>query len=208
MGNTDRLRWHSDLVPNLVFYAADDDWPTVVRAVFESGVFRVFEADSAPGSQLQEFSAAADVPDSRQGRSLMLFVSESGPEPLARRIDLEPDGSDAADFRYTCEGWGLIQLDYGGPWRGGLRWSRTNHNTAKRAGAWAATYPELGDPADWDWSAVTKASSRLNRAIRRLAVDTIGSRPVLPHAAELMARGGLRHEHGMGIHATEVGGGG
>lgn len=195
-------------MPNLDFYAADGDWRAVVGAVFETGLFRVFEADSQPGADLREFSAAADVPDCRQGRSLMLFVSGSGPEPLASRIDLESDGSDAADFRYTCEGWGLIQLDYGGPWRGELRRSRTNHNTAKRADAWAATYPELGDPADWDWSAVTKASSRLNRAIRRLAVDTIGPRPVLPHAAELMARGGLRHEYGMGIHATEAGGGG
>ncbi|SEM05979.1 hypothetical protein [Rhodococcus maanshanensis] len=191
-------------MPNLNFYAVDDDWSAVVQAVFDLELFRVFESDSEPGAELREFSEAADVPDSRRGRSLALFVAGSGPEPLASRIDLLPGAGGGATFRYTCEGWGLIQLRYGGPWAEELRWSHTNHNSAKRAAAWAETLPELGDPAAWDWAAVTRASSRLNRAIRRMAVDKIGSRPVLPHAGGFIAHSGLRHEYGTGIHATPV----
>jgi hypothetical protein len=60
----------------------------------------------------------------------------------------------------------------------------------------------LGDPAAWDWPAVTSASGKLNRAIRRMAVDKIGSHPVLPHAAQVIADANLRYEYGTGIHAT------
>ncbi|MEU8231467.1 hypothetical protein AB0C12_17940 [Actinoplanes sp. NPDC048967] len=124
---------------------------------------------------------------------------------MRRRITCLPGGSGAATFRYTCEGWGLIQLTYGGlSGTQGLQWSHTNHNTEKRASAWAAAVPELGDPGAWLWAAVTRASGRLNRVIRRMAVDTIGSRPVLPHAARVIAEGDLRYVHGTGIHAAPL----
>ncbi|MFE3291775.1 hypothetical protein [Rhodococcus sp. NPDC059234] len=49
-----------------------------------------------------------------------------------------------------------------------------------------------------------EGSSKLNRAIRRMAVDKIGSHPVLPHAGEFIAHRGLRYEYGTGIHANTV----
>ncbi|MEU7766327.1 hypothetical protein AB0B25_14495 [Nocardia sp. NPDC049190] len=192
-------------MPNLDFYAVDEDWSEVLEVVFEFDLFRVFESYSEPGHELREFSAAVEVPDTWLGRRLMLVVAGAGPEPLARRIDFAPDVVSDAPFRYICEGWGLIQLDYGGPFGDQeLRWTHTNHNTAKRAAAWAATLPRLGNPAAWDWAAVTKASSRLNRVIRRMAVGKIGSHPVLPHAQQFIAHGGLRYEYGTGIRATPV----
>ena len=150
-----------------------------------------------------EFHTAAEAIDSPRRRHLMLFATGSGPEPVARRIDFVPGVAEQGTFRYTCEGWGLIQLFYGGP-QGTLelRWSHTNHNTQKRAAAWAATLTRLGEPAAWDWATVTSASGKLNRVIRRMAVDKISSRPVLPHAAEFIDEAGLRHVYGMGIHAT------
>src|SRR5262249_7140605 len=130
-------------------------------------------------------------------------------EPIARRIEFLPGVAAGATFRYTCEGWGLVQLLYGGlfgPHE--LRRSHTNHSTQKRAATLAATIPPLatipglGSPFAWDWPMVTSASGKLTRAIRRLAVDKVSSRPVLPHAAQFIARAGLRYEWGTGIHAT------
>ncbi|GAA1892714.1 hypothetical protein GCM10009687_72550 [Asanoa iriomotensis] len=116
-----------------------------------------------------------------------MFVVGAGPEPAARRIDLLPGVSGDATFRYCCEGWGLIQLYYGGSFGAQeLRWSHTNHNTERRASAWAATLPRLGDPAAWNWAAVTTASGKLNRVIRRMAVSKIGSHPVLPYPAQFV----------------------
>ncbi|MBB5800470.1 hypothetical protein F4560_000238 [Saccharothrix ecbatanensis] len=190
-------------MPNLDFYAAGDDWSAVLGVVFDLGLFRVFESDSEPDRELREFHAATEVPGGRQGRHLALFVTGSGPAPVARRIDLRPGALGDATFRYCCEAWGLVQLYHGGPaGTDELRWSHANHNTEKRAAAWSATLPRLGDPAQWNWPAVTSASGRLNRAVRRMAVDKIGSHPVLPHAARFIEEGGLRYEYGTGIHAT------
>jgi hypothetical protein len=191
------------LVPNLDFYAAEDDWSAVLEIVFDLGLFRVHESDSEPDCELRVFENAAEVSADRRGRHVALFVVGAGPEPVARRITFLPGVAGDATFRYTCEGWGLIQLRYGGPIGAQqLRWSHTNHNSEKRASAWAAAAPALGDPAAWNWAAVTSASGKLNRAIRRMSVDKIGSHPVLPHAAEFIAHAGLRYEYGLGVHAT------
>ncbi|WP_326557307.1 hypothetical protein [Micromonospora sp. NBC_01796] len=190
-------------MPNLDFYAVADDWLAVLEAVFGLGLFRVLESDSAPDRELREFQTAAEVLESPRGRSLALFVVEAGPEPMAKRIEFLPGVAGDATFRYTCEGWGLVQLYYYGPLgTRQLRWSHTNHNTQKRAAAWARTTSRLGDPAAWNWPAVTSASNKLNRIIRRMAVSKIGSHPVLPHAAEFIAQAGLRYEYGTGIHVT------
>jgi hypothetical protein len=192
-------------VPNLDFYAADDDWFAVLETVFALGLFRVWESDSEPDRELREFHAATEIPHGPRGRHLELFVIGSGPDPIARRIDLVPGVLTDATFRHCCEGWGLIQLQYGGLFgTQELRWSHTNHNTEKRAWAWSATLQRLGDPAEWNWAAVTSASGRLNRAIRRMAVGKIGSRPVLPHAARSIAQAGLQYVYGTGIHSTPI----
>jgi hypothetical protein len=190
-------------VPNLDFYAAGADRIAVLTAVFDLGLFRIFESYSEPESRLREFHAVEEVPDGPSGRHLGLYVLGSGPEPTVRRIDLRPGAPGDATFRYRCEGWGLIQLYFGGIFEDHeLRWSHTNHNTEKRAAKWADALPELGDPGRWDWEAVTRASGRLNRVIRRMAVSKVGSHPVLPQAAQVIAEADLPYEYGLGIHAT------
>lgn len=103
---------HSEIMPNLGFYAVGDDWSAVLETVFDLGLFRVFESDSEPDRKLREFHAATEVPDGPRGRHLALFVIGAGPDPMARRIDLLPGVLADATFRYCCEGWGLIQLDH------------------------------------------------------------------------------------------------
>ena len=192
-------------MPSLTFYAVDEDWLAVVEAVFDLGLFRVFQATSEPDRELREFHTAEEAVSSRQAGQLMAFVVGAGPDPQARRIDFRPGRPGEATFRYTCEGWGLVQLSYGGPFGPReLHWSHTNHNTRKRAAAWAEVIPRLGDPADWNWPTVTSASGKLNRVIRRMAVSKIGSHPVLPHATQFIADAGLHYEYGMGIHANPL----
>jgi hypothetical protein len=190
-------------MPNLDFYAIGDDQLAVLNAVFELRLFRVFEAYSEPGNSLREFASPAEIPHEPHGPYLMLYALGTGPEPSAHRFELRPGAAAGATFRYRCEGWGLIQLHFGNVFKDDqLRWSHTNHNTANRAAKWSPVYPELGDPATWEWPAVTRASSKLNRTIRSMAVSKIGSHPVLPQAAELISRVGLKHEYGTGIHST------
>ena len=195
---------HSGPVPNLDFYAVGADHAAVLDVVFELGVFRVFEEYSRPDEQLREFTAADQVPAARVEQFLALYVVGSGPEPVARRIDLRPGNvlGDAA-FRYQFEGWGLIQLDLGSfdVDSGELRRSHTNHNNEKRALKWSQATDAV-DLGQWDWTLITRASNKLNRVIRSLAVQKIGPRPVLPRAAKLIADARLRYVYGLGIHAS------
>ncbi|WP_432994037.1 hypothetical protein [Dactylosporangium sp. CA-233914] len=182
-------------MPALTFYATVEDRPAVLEAVFGLGLFRVFEADSLPGHDLREFATAEEASAGGEWH-LALHTVDAGPEPLAERIDL-----DAGGFRYSCEGWALIQLYFGDlADDGGLAASRTGHNSQQRAMAWADTLERLGDPAAWDFAAVTSGSGKLNRRIRRLAVSNFGARPVLPSAARLIAANGLTVERGVGIY--------
>ena len=135
----------------------------------------------------------------------MLYVLGSGPEPVARRIDLRPGNIlGDATFRYQCDGWGLIQLDFGSLVDDGseLRRSHTDHNTDKRARKWAETAPQAGDPGQWDWALIARTSNKLNRLIRGMAVRKIGPWPVLPEAAQLIADAALRYVYGLGIHPS------
>lgn len=189
-------------MPSLDFYALDTDQRAVLAAVFRLGGLRVFEAYSDPDTDLRGYADPEEIPAKPHGLHLMLHAVDSGPGPTVERFDLKPSAITGVTFRHRCQGWGLIQLHLGGfSQEHGLSWSHTNHNTSRRAEKWTDAYPELGDPGAWDWAAITRASSRLNRAIRSLAVDKIGSHPVLPAAAQLIRREGLKYEYGTGIHA-------
>jgi len=107
-----------------------------------------------------------------------------------KHIDLDPKKCDGHTFRYTVVGWGLVQLYFRGKTQKGLESSHTNHNSEARAKKWAATYlDELGSPEQWNWSEVTRVSSKLNRYIRKCAVRKIGARPILRHADDILKHG-------------------
>lgn len=196
-------------MPSLSFYAYGDDHGVVLDAVFDLGIFRVFEYISRPDSEVQEFAAPDEVPvDPYGSRHLFLYPIGSGPEPATRRINLHPGALGDATFRYEREGWGLIRLmlsSLNGP--NVLQWSSTAHNSEKRATKWAESVPHLGirlgDPTAWDWPAVTRASSRLNRVIQKRAVRKIGTYPVLPQAGQIITQNGLQYHRGPGIHSSQ-----
>ena len=197
---------HSWRVPNLDFYAVDEDHTAVLEAVFKLG-FRVFEAYSDEGMELGEFAGPSEVLGSAQRAAshLMLFAEDSGPAPVIERIELRPRLGAPASFRFSCRGWGLIQLLLEGLVKDGqLASCHTNHNTQKRAQKWADAYPKLGTPDDWDWAAVTQASGRLNRAIRSIAVDKVASHPILPQAANAISRLHLAYEYGSMLRAEPL----
>jgi hypothetical protein len=174
-------------VPHLRFYAADDDYHAVLREVFASGDFAVYTTHATPDRPVRRYDAPEQVPMDPHGSHLSLHVPAAGGAPvLGGKV---------------IGGWGLIALSFGTFFREReLRWSFTNHNTLETALKWQATYPEAGSPQDWDFAEINRASARLNRRIRKLAVDAIGPHPVLPAAASLIERHGLTHVYGTGVH--------
>lgn len=170
-------------MPAIEFFAAPSDERSVLDLIFAIDGARVFEAYSASDQPIREYFSPSDVP---QTPHLSVFLDGTGPEPIVRRIDYA-DPLPGQTHRFTLDGWGLIQVLFAralSPTQPGL--ARIAHNTAKRAAAWEATYPEFGPASAWDFPAITRVSRRLGTAIRALAVPNEAHYPVLPHADAMM----------------------
>lgn len=180
-------------MPNCDFYAANDDVRLIVEFVLRETSCRIFELNSEPGRKLREFSAFSQLAALRKRGTvwpplLALWPMAANENVRVRRFTVATKGRPRS-WREELEGWGLIQLYLGAVRGRSLSPSHTNHNTAARAAKWRSTYPELGKPSAWDFAAVTRESSRLNRFIRSIAVDRLGRRVVLPGAAALFEVG-------------------
>jgi hypothetical protein len=183
-------------MPNRDFFALGEDHRQVLDHVFTEGACRVFELYSPFDTELAEFKSVADiearckiddwsVPD-REILLLQLHPHDAAGKLVIERIELNPRKCKGATFRYSCNGWGLVQLYLESVRRGALHPSHTNHNSPKRAAAWSSTYPDLGSPEAWNWNEVIAFSRRLNRHIDKLAVAKIDSQRVLPRAAKFL----------------------
>lgn len=82
-----------------------------------------------------------------------------------RRIELNPLKFPNHKFRYTWEGWGLISIQVAAPDLGIV--SNIGANSEARAIKWSTIHPELEPPSAWNWSAVKKHKSRLNRMLKK-----------------------------------------
>ncbi len=187
-------------MPNCDFFAMGDDHRLVLDYLFEQMPGEVFELSSALDSELRKFESVDHLAGcygiddwadpSNPSLQLQLHAAEAGGRVNLSRIDFDPEKFDGGKFRYSCEGWGLVQLYLENPLRGVLRPSHSNHNSEKRASRWAGTSDDqLGDPAEWNWKAVTAFSAKLNRFIRKTAVEKDGSKAVLPAASGFSRRG-------------------
>jgi hypothetical protein len=186
-------------MPNIDFYAAKADFHPVLDYVFSKSGCRVFESYSPPGQPIAEF-ASIEMLEARypigicKGSAPSVLLQLVPPNSFGfcriRRIDLKPGVYGDHTFRYSFEGWGLIQLYLGGIAPHGAVESHSNHFTEAGAKSWEQTdRRERGPVGAWDWRKVTATSSALNRFVRKLAHYKLGSRPVLPGAAAAFETG-------------------
>lgn len=186
-------------MPNCDFYATTNDHEELLHWLFEEATCRLFELSSDFEQPLKEFHSVDEVlaqfertyknGERWSNVHLQLYVLGASPPFVPKRISLDPEACDGATFRYAAEGWGLVQLYLGSQTTRGLNDSHTNHNTQKRAEAWAPAIAEMQAVSLWDFKRITAFSSRLNRQVRKLSVAKIGSRPVLPGALKLWHEG-------------------
>jgi hypothetical protein len=187
-----------ETVPNCDFYATPDDHEPLLQWLFADGACHVYELASDWEQPLKQFETAGEVMRQFERRYpngdprqvlLNLYVMGAGPVFEPRRVALDPKACDGATFRYTSEGWGLVQLYLAAPRSDRLENSHTNHNSRKRAERWESLQADEPGSAAWDFDRITAFSSRLNRQIRKRAVAKLGSRSVLSGALQLWDRG-------------------
>lgn len=186
-------------VPNCDFYGGPADHEQLMHWLFAEGTCKVFELSSDFERPLREFRSTEEVMlqfdrtystgDKWHTVYLQLYVLGAGPPFTPRRVQLNPKACDGATFRYAADGLGLVQLYLGAAKGRGLNNSHTNHNSQKRAAAWASTAAAMQEARLWDFAKITAFSSRLNRKIRTLSAAKIDSRPVLPAALKLWQAG-------------------
>ena len=179
-------------MPNCDFFAYGHDYKDVLDRVFSLDC-RVFELSSAFDCELVEFRDTHHIRDhfelgdwsAAQFASILLqiYPKQAGGKINIKRIELNSSACDGATFRFSCNGWGMIQLYLSGIVEDDLRACHTNHNSGKRARKYESTAPELGKAADWDFGAVSSVSRRINSWIRSNAVGKYGSQPILENAA-------------------------
>lgn len=145
----------------------------IVDAIYGQGEVIVKEAstgyDSSPNHFPDAESLQADVgqADTRGFFFYSIYYPEAGGHVYERRIDLIPEKCDGHTHRFKQEGWGLIRLQ--------CRFRDPSDiecniavNSEVRASNWSDTYPDMGDPAEWDWKLVNSKAGRLIRLLRKL----------------------------------------
>ena len=106
-------------MPNCDFYATPDDHEHLLHWLFEEGACKVFELSSDFEQPLREFSTTNEVLTQfdrtyRTGEKwhtvhLQLYVIGASPPFVPRRVQLNPENCNGATFRYSADGWGLVQ---------------------------------------------------------------------------------------------------
>ena len=187
------------IMPNCDFYAVPEDHEQLLDWLLREGTCRIFELSSEFEMPLREFCTVKDVVsefsrtysngDKWNTVHLQLYVLGAGPPFVPRRVPLDPRSCNGATFRFVAEGWGLVQLYLGALGKGGVKDSHTNHNSIKRAEAWAPVIPEMQSVELWDFKKIAAFSSRLNRQISKMGIAKIASRAVLPGALRLWEEG-------------------
>jgi hypothetical protein len=152
----------------------------VIHAIFAEGNPIIEEAYSVPEEDVRRFDTESglldDIDRSFSGKVrwayYMIYYPEAKGLVRKKRNDLLPEKNGGKRFRFTVEGWGLIQLQLSGVDDQKVK-CRVAVNSEKRALTWFATYPDHGDPRLWDWKLVERHARRIIRVMKK--ADPVGT---------------------------------
>lgn len=143
--------------------------PILVDAIFYNGEVEVFEDYSAMEEPIVKFKDKhqlnAYLKKDSLHKNVSIYYKESKGFYVERKIMLNPLTYKGKKYRYTMEGWGLIQLQLNFKENEKVT-CRIAVNSEIRAKKWFATYKELKDPGLWDWKIVNKETRRLINVLK------------------------------------------
>lgn len=182
---------------NYNFYASRTDKLELLEFIFKETDLQVFDLSSLYGKEICEYKRLADISskfDLEHGNKFAVTFQLWSPrhkgKPVFRKIKLDPKRCEGNTFRYATDGWGLIQLYFGGLANNQLSQSHIGHFSEKRALKLEEHNSLNGKIDAWDWSEIQKTSSLLKRYIHhKLAIKKQGNLGILSAAEELVAKG-------------------
>ena len=179
------------------FFADKADKLEVLDFIFKETDLQVYDLGSPYGQEIcqyktiEEISSKFDLDNSDKfACTFQLWTPRHKGKPIFRKVDLDPKRCNGHTFRYSTDGWGLIQLYFGGLKNNELNQSHIGHFNEKGALKWEETNKVNGLVSLWDWTEIQKTSRKLKYYIHnKLAIRKIGSFGVLSGADKLEKHG-------------------
>lgn len=148
----------------------------IADAIFDQGPVVVKEAYSEYDCPTREFLTADALMENMANGPILkgkaffsyaLYYPEAKGFVYEERIKLIPEKCHGHTFRFSQNGWGLIQLQCNFRHYPEIE-CRVAVNTSTRAFNWKQTYPEYKNPALWDWKIIEKKAGKLLRLVKKL----------------------------------------
>lgn len=175
------------------FFADKDDKIQILDFIFRETDLQIFDLGSPYGQKVNQYKATEEVVskfDLHNGDkfavTFQLWTPRFKGDLVFRKVELDPKRCNGHRFRYSTDGWGLIQLNFGGVKNGELNRSHIGHQSQKRAIAWETNKLDLGQVSTWNWSEVENVARGLKYQIHnKMTARKIESVGVLPGADKL-----------------------
>lgn len=182
---------------NYNFFADKSDKLEILDFIFKATDLHVYDKDSSYGQvicqykNIDEISSKFDLENGDKfATTFQLWTPRHKGKPIFKKVDLDPKHCNGFTFRYSTEGWGLIQLYFGGLNNNELNQSHLGHQSEKRALAWEDISNQNGLVRLWDWNEIHITSRKLKYQIHnKLATRKTGSLSVLLGADKLEKQG-------------------
>jgi hypothetical protein len=182
---------------NYDFFADKADKLEILDFIFKNTDLHVYDLSSAYGQEICQYKNVDEVSSKfdldngdKFAVTFQLWTPRHKGKPLFRKIDLDPKHCNGHTFRYSTDGWGLIQLYFGGVKNNELNQSHIGHFNESGAKKNERSSAFNGKVNAWDWKEIQATSRKLKYQIdNKLATRKIGSLGVLPGADSLEKHG-------------------
>ena len=171
----------------------------ILQYIFTDTDLQIYDASSPYGQEIfnyksvEEISSRFDlVNGDKFAVSFQLWTPRHKGQPVFRKIELDPKRCNGHTFRYSTDGWGLIQLYFGGLKNNELNQSHIGHFTEKGALKCEDTNSFNGKVSNWDWTEIQLTSKKLKHQIHnKIAIQKLGSIGIL-HGADTLQKTGTK----------------
>lgn len=182
---------------NYDFFANANDKQSILDFVFKETNLRIFDLYSDYDQEITEYKNTQQIlskfdlqKENHLPALFSLWADNFGGEITYRRIELKPKYCDGHTFRFSTNGWGLIQLYFEQLKTDTLGYSHLGHFNQKGALGREGVNNFMGKADSWDWKIIEQASRKLKYHIHnKLAVRKVGSFGILPGADTLEKTG-------------------
>ncbi|MNK52713.1 hypothetical protein D3C87_716550 [compost metagenome] len=182
---------------NYNFFADKTDKLEILEFIFKETDLYVYDLGSSYGQEICQYKTVDEISSKfdldngdKFAVTFQLWAPRHKGKPIFRKVDLDPKHCKGHTFRYSTEGWGLIQLYFGGIKNNELSQSHIGHFNEKGALKWEETNKVNGLVSLWDWTEILATSRKLKYQIHnKLTTRKIGSFGVLTGADKLEKQG-------------------